>query len=66
MTDKKSPKSEGRNRVTKRAFLMGSTALPLLAMFAMPALANADFPTSKVNTTGLAVTDDSVTIGILH
>ena len=66
MTNKKSQKSAGRNRVTKRAFLMGSTALPLLAMFAIPALANSDFPTSKVNTTGLAVTDDSVTIGILH
>ncbi|MFV1922770.1 MAG: transporter substrate-binding protein, partial [Methylotenera sp.] len=26
----------------------------------------ADYPTSKVNTTGLAVTDTEVTIGILH
>ena len=25
-----------------------------------------DYPTSKVNTTGLAVTDDTVTVGILH
>ncbi len=30
------------------------------------ALANTEFPTSVVNTTGLAVTDDDVTIGILH
>ena len=26
----------------------------------------ADFPTDKVNTTGLAVTDDTVKVGILH
>ena len=26
----------------------------------------ADYPTAKVNTTGLAVTDDAVTVGILH
>lgn len=26
----------------------------------------ADFPTAKVNTTGLAVTDKEVTVGILH
>src|SRR5258708_40333432 len=29
-------------------------------------LLGSDFPTGKVNTTGLAVTDDSVTVGQLH
>ena len=31
-----------------------------------PAILAADFPTAKVNTTGLAVTDDTVTVGQLH
>ena len=31
-----------------------------------PAILAADFPTAKVNTTGLAVTDDTATVGQLH
>ena len=44
-----------------------SLAALMLAMTAMPlaVLAN-DFPTAKVNTTGLAITDDTVTVGQLH
>ena len=30
------------------------------------ALSASDYPTATVNTTGLAVTDDAVTVGILH
>lgn len=32
----------------------------------LPAIAAGDYPTPKVNTTGLAVTDDTVTVGQLH
>ena len=41
----------------------------ILAVFTGGAVANdmlAKYPTDKVNTTGLAVTDDTVTVGILH
>ena len=41
-------------------FMIGASLL-------MNSLAHsADFPTAKVNTTGLAVTDTTVTVGILH
>lgn len=44
---------------------MGMSALPIGAL--IPRLARADTPTTaSVNKTGLAVTDDSVTVGILH
>lgn len=50
---------------TRRQILAGMAALPMLSM--MGARVNAaDFPTAEVNTTGLAVTDDTVTVGILH
>lgn len=51
--------------VKRRALLAGIAALPFLAMTGLPALA-ADYPTAEVNTTGLAVTDDTVQVGILH
>src|SRR5690606_17421642 len=35
-------------------------------LFTPKGLRAQDFPTDQVNTTGLAVTDDTVTIGILH
>ncbi len=40
----------------------------LLAVASLAALSSgaADYPTDKVNTTGLAVTDDTVTVGQLH
>ena len=56
---------------TRRKLLMGMAALPaapLLAssgLFSSPAFAQA-LATSAVNTTGLAVTDTDVTVGILH
>lgn len=41
--------------------------LGLAAALSFAASANAaDYPTAEVNTTGLAVTDDKVTVGILH
>ena len=44
---------------------MGLAAAPLAA--AIPGLSHAaDFPTAKVNTTGLAITDKEVTVGQLH
>lgn len=57
-------------RPTRRGVLMGGAALGALAaggaIFA-PSRGNAaTFPTAEVNTTGLAVTDDAVTVGILH
>src|SRR5246127_4046592 len=45
--------------------LLGAAALSASAMLAPTALAQ-QFPTTKVNTTGLAVTDTEVTVGILH
>lgn len=68
MTDRKShtPKNQtpkaGPNR---RAVLAGGTALTA-SLFMPKQLRAQDFPTAEVNTTGLAVTDDTVTIGILH
>ena len=60
--------SDDRQRpssVLRRDLLKGMAALPLLGLAAP--LARAATPTTAaVNTTGLAVTDDSVTVGILH
>ncbi len=50
----------------RRKLLMGMAALPAMSMF-LTRSAFADVPaTSAVNTTGLAVTDKEVTVGILH
>jgi urea transport system substrate-binding protein len=49
----------------RRELLLGAAALSASAMFAPTVLAQ-QFPTTKVNTTGLAVTDTEVTVGILH
>src|SRR5664280_1756464 len=49
----------------RRKLLMGMAALPAISMLSRPSFA--DVPaTSAVNTTGLAVTDTEVTVGILH
>src|SRR5260221_6013121 len=49
----------------RRKLLMGMAALPAIAILPRPSFA--DVPaTSVVNTTGLAVTDTEVTVGILH
>jgi ABC-type branched-subunit amino acid transport system substrate-binding protein len=50
---------------TRRGLLVGAAALSSSAM--LPQLARAEAPaTAAVNTTGLAVTDTEVTVGILH
>ena len=50
---------------TRRGLLTGAAALTAGAI--LPPLARAEAPpTSAVNTTGLAVTDTEVTVGILH
>lgn len=49
----------------RRRLLQGMAALPAAAL--LPYAAQAAGPaTSEVNTTGLAITDDTVTVGILH
>ena len=49
----------------RRKLLAGMAAIPAISMLPRPTLA--DVPaTSAVNTTGLAVTDTEVTVGILH
>ena len=48
----------------RRTLLGGMAAIPALSL--LPRTARAASPTAQVNTTGLAVTDDSVTCGILH
>ena len=63
MSDKdQNPTAGGMSR---RAMLAGSAALTA-ALFTPKGLKAADFPTAEVNTTGLAVTDTTVTCGILH
>ncbi len=62
--------SLGNGRGTlRRALLKGMVGLPAAALLA-PALAPraraAMLPTAQVNTSGLAVTDTDVTVGILH
>ena len=50
---------------TRRQLLAGMAALPMLGLLGGRVNA-ADYPTAEVNTTGLAVTDTTVTVGILH
>ena len=58
-------RDDGLQSRLRRQLLMGMAAAPLAGMF--PRSAFADVPaTSAVNTTGLAVTDSEVTVGILH
>jgi urea transport system substrate-binding protein len=51
--------------VSRRAILAGGAALSA-SLFLPKNLRAQDHPTDAVNTTGLAVTDDTVTVGILH
>ena len=55
----------GPESALRRKLLMGMAALPVASMLPMNAFAQ-KLSTAQVNTTGLAVTDDSVTVGILH
>ncbi len=43
-----------------------TTCLCICLVLVTGTMSAADFPTAKVNTTGLAVTDDTVTVGQLH
>jgi urea transport system substrate-binding protein len=56
------PPAPGMDR---RSILMGGAALTA-SLFMPKGLRAQDFPTAAVNTTGLAVTDETVTVGILH
>lgn len=56
--------SSGPVDQTRRKLLMGAAALPLAGL--LPRTAFAAPATAAVNTTGLAVTDTEVTVGILH
>ncbi|MDX1796060.1 MAG: urea ABC transporter substrate-binding protein [Hydrogenovibrio sp.] len=52
---------------TRRTLLKAALAsIGGLALSGMISAQASDYPTSKVMTTGLAVTDDTVTVGILH
>jgi urea transport system substrate-binding protein len=50
---------------SRRELLLGAAALSTNVLISPSAWAQ-QFPTAKVNTTGLAVTDTEVTVGILH
>lgn len=52
--------------IPRRTLLLGATALPAVGLLGQGALAQSKPATSAVNTTGLAVTDEAVTVGILH
>src|SRR3982074_85333 len=61
MSDDRKPELES---ITRRRLLQGLSALPLAGL---PGLVFAQqYPTAKVNTTKLAVTDAEVTVGQLH
>lgn len=53
------------NPLPRRAILAGGAALGA-TLFLPKGLRAQDFPTDQVNTTGLAVTDETVQVGILH
>ncbi|WP_028886339.1 urea ABC transporter substrate-binding protein [Teredinibacter turnerae] len=61
---KKVPLSKVLGRYSRRALLCATAALSASVMLATTAYAAPK--TAAVNTTGLAVTDDEVTVGILH
>ena len=61
MSDRKKPELHSQ---TRRRVVQGLASLPLLSLSGL-SMAKA-YPTAKVNTTGLAVTDKEVTVGQLH
>lgn len=61
----KSTKNSPNMNVSRRAILAGGAALSA-SLFLPKNLRAQNYPTDAVNTTGLAVTDDTVTVGILH
>src|SRR4051794_41866262 len=61
-----SPENPNFPNLTRRNLLYGTAALSAAALLPSAAALAQAFPTAKVNTTGLAVTDTEVTVGILH
>src|SRR5487761_2763597 len=56
---------QGLQSAFRRKLLMGIAAIPALTLLPRPSFAQAP-ATSAINTTGLAVTDTDVRVGILH
>ncbi len=56
---------DGLESPLRRKLLLGTAAASVASLLPPRAWADA-FPTAQVNTTGLAVTDTDVTVGILH
>ena len=61
MSDRKKTEIQSQSR---RRMMQGMAALPLLSLSGLSY--GATYPTSKVNTTGLSVTDKEVIVGQLH
>ena len=53
-------------KALRKLLHLTTTLFCILFFSGLPNLVAADFSTAKVNTTGLAVTDDTVTVGQLH
>jgi urea transport system substrate-binding protein len=66
MADKKDPTQTQLTDEQRRKVLMGMAAMPAMMMPGMALAQAAQFPTAKVNTTKLAVTDTEVVVGQLH
>jgi len=66
MADKKDPIQTPLTDEQRRKVLMGMAAMPAMMMPGMSFAQAAQFPTAKVNTTKLAVTDTEVVVGQLH
>src|SRR5215470_5564035 len=64
---KRRPNSEPQSPM-RRKLALGLASLPVVSIVGgLPGRVNAaDYPTAKVNTTGLAVADGEVTVGQLH
>lgn len=58
--------SSDRRQFIKKASVLVGVSLALGLSMATGSASAADFPTAAVSTTGLAVTDKTVTVGILH
>ena len=55
-----------KNQFVKKSMVLSALSLALGLSIYVDASVAGDFPTAKVNTTGLSVTDDVVKVGILH
>ncbi|MBP6095286.1 MAG: urea ABC transporter substrate-binding protein [Methyloversatilis sp.] len=66
MADRKDPNDALLTDEQRRKVLMGMAAMPAMMMPGMALAQAAQFPTAKVNTTKLAVTDTEVVVGQLH